>query len=469
VDEADQTHVLARHLSHALHRRLSSIKDPRKRLAAANALLSVIEDPVDSVLDPVQQLYALRPQAGPGQLTRWSQRPKTPLNDAALLTNAHGEPSLASELRAEIDSADSIDLLCAFVMWHGLRLIEDELESAHEAGVPIRVVTTTYIGGTERRALDRLVRDFGAEVKVQYDAKRTRLHAKAWLFGRDTGFDTAYVGSSNLTTSAMLEGVEWNVRLSKAATPTLLEKFRATFDTYWNSPEFESYDPDLDRDRLDDALLEAKGVKASGRVTITIAGLEVRPYPYQQEMLDAIEAERVLHDRHRNLVVAATGTGKTVIAAIDYRNQAATAHQQPSLLFVAHRREILEQSMRTYREVLGDGSFGELYVGGQRPERWKHVFASVQSLTSYGVTQIPADAFEVVVIDEFHHAEAATYRRLLDHLRPHELLGLTATPERGDGTDVRSFFDGRTAAELRLWDALGADLLCPFHYFGSPD
>ena len=99
---------------------------------------------------------------------------------------------------------------------------------------------------------------------MQYDAKRTRLHAKAWLFGRGTGLDTAYVGSSNLTTSAMLEGVEWNVRLSTAATPSLLDKFRATFDAYWNSPEFESYDPDRDRDRLDDALLEAKGSRVLG-------------------------------------------------------------------------------------------------------------------------------------------------------------------------------------------------------------
>jgi superfamily II DNA or RNA helicase len=136
---------------------------------------------------------------------------------------------------------------------------------------------------------------------------------------------------------------------------------------------------------------------------------------------------------------------------------------------VAHRREILEQSLRTYREVMGDGDFGELYVGGARPERWQHVFASVQSLTSYGVDNVPADAFEVVVIDEFHHAEARTYRRILDHLAPQELLGLTATPERTDGTDVRSFFGGRTAAELRLWDALGADLLCPFHYFVAAD
>ncbi|WP_239456548.1 DUF3427 domain-containing protein [Nocardioides solisilvae] len=470
VDEGDQAHVLARHVSTALLRKLASVKDPTARLSTANAILrSIGEIQTDPVLAPVQELHAVLPPAGPGIEPRAQQRPKTPLNDAALLTNAHGEPSLASELRAEIGSADSIDLLCAFVMWHGLRLIEKELELAHQSGVPIRVITTTYIGGTERRALDRLVRDFGAEVKIQYDARRTRLHAKAWLFGRRTGFDTAYVGSSNLTTSAMLEGVEWNVRLSTAATPSLLTKFKATFDSYWNSPEFESYDPDVDGDRLDDALLEAKGIKASDRVTITLTNLDVRPYPYQQEMLDALEVERVLHDRHRNLVVAATGTGKTVIAALDYRNLARAAGTQPSLLFVAHRREILEQSLRTYREVLGDGSFGELYVGGQRPERWKHVFASVQSLTSYGVANIPADAFDVVVIDEFHHAEARTYRRLLEHLEPRELLGLTATPERADGVDVRSFFEGRTAAELRLWDALGADLLCPFHYFAVAD
>ena len=392
------------------------------------------------------------------------------MSDAALLTNAHGEPSLGAELRAELDTSDTVDLLCAFVKWHGIRLLETELAGLEHRGAPLRVVTTTYMGATERAALDRLVREFGAKVKVQYDAQRTRLHAKAWMFGRNTGFDTAYVGSSNLSRAALLDGVEWNVRLSGVATPTLLEKFRATFDTYWNDRSFETYDPELDRDRLDDALAEASGRSQHNRVTISLAGLEVRPYPYQQEMLESLDVERSVHDRHRNLVVAATGTGKTVVAALDYRGLCnAETNELPSLLFVAHRKEILEQSLRTYREVLADASFGELYVGGARPERWRHVFASVQSLTAYGVANIPADAYDVVVIDEFHHAEARTYRRILDHLRPQELLGLTATPERADGTDVRSFFDGRTAAELRLWDALGADLLCPFHYFAVAD
>lgn len=468
VDPAEHAHVLTRHLTTAVRHRLESEKDPARKLELANAILQFIRDASPRVEPPLRQLQAVRRPAGPGEIVRYSNRPKTPLNDASLLTNAHGEPSLASELKAEIDSADTVDLLCAFVMWRGLRLLEAPLRQAAAAGVPIRVITTTYIGGTEREALDRLVREFGAEVRVQYNAARTRLHAKAWLFRRDTGFDTAYVGSSNLSTSALLDGVEWNVRLSATATPDLLSKFEATFDSYWNSSEFERYDPDLDRDRLDDALLDAKGARAGSRVTLDISGLQVNPFPYQQEILDAVEAERVVHDRHRNLIVAATGTGKTVIAALDYRRMC-VGNERPSLLFVAHRREILEQSQRTYREVLGDASFGELYVGGARPERWQHVFASVQSLTSYGIETIPRDAYDIVVIDEFHHAEAKTYRRILDHLQPRELLGLTATPERTDGTDVRRFFDNRTAAELRLWDALGADLLCPFHYFVAAD
>jgi superfamily II DNA or RNA helicase/HKD family nuclease len=435
-----------------------------------NELLTVLAEPTELIDSGVRQLLTLAPSPAPGSPQRFVRRPATPLSDTALLTNAQDEPSLGGELRAELDTADSVDLLCAFVKWHGIRILESELRRLRERGVRLRVVTTTYMGATERAALDRLVREFGAEVKIQYDALRTRLHAKAWLFRRDTGFDTAYVGSSNLSRTALLEGVEWNVRLSRVATPNLLQKFEATFDTYWNDGTFETYNPDQDRDRLDDALAEASGRRERNRVTLTLSGLEVRPYPYQQEMLESLDVERTVHDRHRNLVVAATGTGKTVIAALDYRGLCNTeTADRPSLLFVAHRKEILEQSLRTYREVLADASFGELYVGGARPERWRHVFASVQSLTAYGVDNIAADAYDIVVIDEFHHAQAATYRRLIDHLAPRELVGLTATPERADGIDVRAFFDGRTAAELRLWEALSADLLSPFHYFGVAD
>ncbi len=470
VDEADQPHVLARHVHDTVLRSLRSIRSQERRIDLVNALVGHLDDTGASVPHESRQLLALTAPVAPGAANRAPVRPRTPLSDAALLTNSKGEPSLGAELRAEIDSSDEVDLLCAFVKWHGIRLLETELRRMRERGGPFRVITTTYMGATERAALDRLVREFGASVKVQYDAQRTRLHAKAWMFRRDTGFDTAYVGSSNLSRAALLEGVEWNVRLSHVGTASLLEKFRATFDTYWNDPSFEDYDPDRDRDRLDDALAEASGRRQHDRVTLTLSGLEVRPYPHQQQMLEQLDVQRTMHDRHRNLVVAATGTGKTVVAALDYRGLChPETGERPSLLFVAHRREILEQSLRTYREVLADPSFGELFVGGARPERWRHVFASVQSLTAYGASNLPSDAFDIVVIDEFHHAAASTYRRLIAHLTPRELLGLTATPERADGTSVVEFFDGRTATELRLWDALGADLLCPFHYFAVAD
>ncbi|GEE00867.1 helicase [Gordonia spumicola] len=290
------------------------------------------------------------------------------------------------------------------------------------------------------------------------------------MFHRDSGYDTAYIGSSNLSNAALIDGVEWNVRLSRIATPSLLDRFESTFSTYWNDdPAFEEYLPDVHRDRLDDALRASAAGGTTDRATLSLSNLDVRPYPYQQAMLEELWAERSVHHRTKNLIVAATGTGKTVLAALDYRHLAEGDDQPPRLLFVAHRKEILDQSLRTFREVLGDANFGESWVGGARPERWNQVFASVQSITSYGVDKIPSGHFDIVIIDEFHHAEAATYRKVLGHLQPRELIGLTATPERADGVDVRAFFDGRIATELRLWDALGAQILCPFHYFGIAD
>ena len=462
VEEATQPHVLARHVAAVVRHTLAD-RSPEQRVELVNRLLAVVEDVRDESLhDELQQLVALTREIAPG--VHRIGHPLTPLSDAALLTNTRGEPNLQAELRSELSSADRVDLLCAFVRWHGIRLLERELEVLHERGVQFRVITTTYMGATEQRAVDELARRHGAQVKISYAGATTRLHAKAWLFRRESGFDTAFVGSSNLSRSALVDGLEWNVRLSSVATPDLIRKFTSTFDSYWAATDFVGYDPDLPADS--ERLAQALGRQRTDTTELT--GLEVRPYPHQSQILEALDAERELHDRHRNLVVAATGTGKTVVAALDYRDLTRRL-PRARLLFVAHRREILEQSRRTYRAVLGDGAFGEAYVAGERPERWSHVFASVQSLSSYGVGNIPADHFDVVVIDEFHHAEAATYRRLLDHLRPVELLGLTATPERTDGLDVRDRFDGRSAFELRLWDALSADLLVPFHYFGVAD
>lgn len=461
--------ILGRHVAAAVTRALANVTGSKddvaaERVARVNALLALLGDDPDTVLD-LQQLITLSRQVGPG-VHQLIPIPSTKLSDVALLTNARDTPGLGSELALELGSADRVDLLCAFIKFSGIRIIKDQLLQLRERGVPFRFITTTYMGATERKAVDQLVRDFGAEVRVSYNSRSTRLHAKAWLFHRNSGFDTGYVGSSNLSKAAMVDGLEWNVRISAIATATLIRQFSAAFNTYWNDPAFLPYDPDTDAARLDEALAEADGTP-TGEFTLSVSGLQVRPYPHQVLMLDALDVEREVHHRHRNLLVAATGTGKTVVAALDYLRLCERADgDRPTLLFVAHRKEILQQSLRTYREVLGDGSFGEEFVDGKRPAHWQHVFASVQALTRH---DLDPDQFEVVVIDEFHHAEAATYRRLLDILRPVELLGLTATPERTDGIDVRSFFDHRTAYELRLWDALEQDLLCPFHYYGVAD
>ncbi|MBT2410777.1 DUF3427 domain-containing protein [Streptomyces sp. ISL-12] len=469
-------HVLARHIGEVIAHRLQRLQADQQVPFANQVLDSVAaawsdrseDEPISRVVEGPRQLLALAQQEAAGV---YAIRPLTPLSETSLLTNSPEDLSLGAELRAELATADRIDLLCAFVKWYGIRVLEEALHAAKKRKVPIRVITTTYMGATDRRALDRLVRDFGATVKVNYEIRSTRLHAKAWLFRRNTGFDTAYVGSSNLSRAALLDGLEWNVRLSSVATPAVLDKFEATFDAYWNDIAFETYDPDLHGQRLDEALAQASGSGTATDLKINLSGLEVRPYPHQQDMLERLRVEREIRDRHQNLLVAATGTGKTVMAALDYRNLCRqTQGERPKLLFVAHRKEILSQSLRTYREVLDDASFGELLHAGQDPREWTHVFASVQSLNAQRLEQLARDHFDVIVIDEFHHATATTYRRVIDHFTPKELLGLTATPERMDGQNVQDeFFGGRIAAEMRLWEALENNLLCPFHYFGIPD
>lgn len=442
----------------------------QRQLALSNKILELLSSefpddfsPEDSVKNGL--LESLHPQHNTGlQNATPPPRPGIPLSQSELLVNARGEYRVGHELEKEIQSADRIDLLCSFIKWSGLRLLLNALDPFLAAGKPLRIITTVYMGATDRRAIDTLV-DLGAEVRVSYDTRRTRLHAKAWLFHRDTGFSTAYIGSSNLSASAQLDGLEWNVRVSAIDAPRILHKFEATFDTYWEDPEFVPYRAtEEDRHRFDGAILREQAPYDEETLTF----FDIRPYPFQQEILERLEVERTVHDRNANLIVAATGTGKTIIAALDYR-RLFEQYGALTLLFVAHRKEILTQSRTVFRHVLRDGSFGELYVDGIRPARGMHLFASVQSLSRLDLSGIDPGTFDVLIIDEFHHAAAVTYDRLLQHFRPGILLGLTATPERSDQQDILHWFSGHIAAELRLWDAIDRGLLVPFQYFGVHD
>ncbi|MBL8998310.1 MAG: DUF3427 domain-containing protein [Gemmatimonadetes bacterium] len=406
--------------------------------------------------DPTKVLRAIRRQLPDGSPQDIAM-PMIPLLDTTLLTNAPGEPRVGHQILAEIASADRIDIVMAFIRRTGINPMMEALRRHIDDGRSIRVLTTVFTGSTEAAAVEVLLK-LGAQVRVSYDTTTTRLHAKAWLFHRESGYSTAYVGSSNLTHSAQVSGLEWNVRVSAARNRPVIDKMAAVFESYWQQPDFEEYEQER--------FLASRDEKRES-LAVSLSPVEIRLEPFQERLLEQIELSRH-NGYHRNLLVSATGTGKTVMAAIDYARLRGKLSRS-RLLFVAHREEILTQSRSTFAHAMRDGNFGELWVGGDRPKVFDHVFASIQSLNASGVDAIDPSHFDIVIVDEFHHAAAASYERLLTRLQPVELLGLTATPERSDGMPVLHWFGDRIAAELRLWDAIDQHRLVPFSYFGIAD
>jgi superfamily II DNA or RNA helicase len=484
-------------LAEVITRQLGTILDdvtgddadkPRRQLELVNDLLVMLRqrlstggssaastasaDVVDLVASPLRVLRAVK---------RDQQFPASPEIGLAvpwLFTAGKGSPSLLQEIRRELASSDQVDILVSFITVSGVRKLQDVLQQITATGAKgqsatsLRILTTTYTGATEARALDELAHLPGCEVRVSLDGRRTRLHAKAWLFQRKSGFGSAYVGSANLSGAALTGGLEWTVKLTQRAQEALFARAVAHFETLWADSEFQRYDPDNVDHRQ--ALAAALGRESfGGQPNGTISFFDLQPKTYQQEMLEQLAAERA-HGRSRNLLVAATGTGKTVVAAFDYRNTCRIEGGRPRLLFVAHREEILRQAMRTYREVLRDPEFGDLLTGGHQPERWDHLFATIDSVTSRDlVATVGADYWHTVVVDECHRLAADRFDAFVKSVRPSVLLGLTATPERSDGQPIAQYFDARPdgspAVELRLWHALDLQLLAPFEYYACDD
>jgi len=284
-------------------------------------------DVIDLVASPLRVLRAVQ---------RDQQFPVSPEMGLAvpwLFTAGKGSPSLLQEIRRELASSDQVDILVSFITVSGVRKLQDVLQQVTAVGAQhpgqtqpktrLRVLTTTYTGATEARALDELARLPGCEVRVSLDGRRTRLHAKAWLFQRKTGFGSAYVGSANLSGAALTGGLEWTVKLTQRAQEALFARAVAHFETLWADSEFQRYDPDNVDHRQ--ALAAALGREAFGDQTATaISFFDLQPKTYQQEMLEQLATERA-HGRSRNLLAAATGTGKTIVAAFDYRNTCCSA------------------------------------------------------------------------------------------------------------------------------------------------
>jgi superfamily II DNA or RNA helicase len=391
--------------------------------------------------------------------------PYTRLGQSELFTGSNVGVSLESELKKEILSSDKIYFLVSFIKWSGIRIFQKELEEFTKRGNQLKVITTSYMGATDLRAVEFLAGLPNTQVKVSYNTENERLHAKSYLFFRNTGFHTGYIGSSNLSRSALTSGLEWNLKVTTQEVGHIIDKFGKTFETYWQDSEFENFRLGEHTEKLKTALKREKNKDSNVKASF----FDIKPFHFQEEILEKLEAERVIHGRDRNLLVAATGTGKTVISAFDFKR---FLQKKPNarLLFVAHRKEILQQARATFAGILRDNNFGELWVDGQEPDRYEAVFASVQTLNNRIETlSLSEDYYDFVIIDEVHHIAANSYRPILGHFKPKILLGLTATPERMDGADILDDFCHTIAAEIRLPEALNRKLLCPFQYFGISD
>jgi len=317
IDSGESSKVLAKYITEIIEKGLDNVRDNGGDLSAQVDLVNKIVTTIMTetkeadfdemaVAKRAEQLLALFDrQNNAFALNEKAEiiRPETSIAQSSLFTGAIHEPQMFTELKKEIVSADRIDMLVSFIKWSGLRLIIDELDEFTKNGGELRIITTSYMGATDVKAIEELCKLPNTKIKVSYDTKRTRLHAKTYVFYRDTGFTTAYVGSSNLSNAAISSGLEWNVKVTKKDLPETIDKIAATFESYWNSSEFEYYSEDQ-RERLARALKAEKYMDSNNSEIYT---MDITPYSYQQEILDKLDAERKVRGYYRNLVVAATG------------------------------------------------------------------------------------------------------------------------------------------------------------------
>lgn len=472
IDEAESPSMLAEHVGKIVLNRLSDENlSAEERTDFVNRLIDAIgEDDLDKVADEKQMLAAVISRQEEARLKATGKqmvRPLTGFRTSSLFTGGQSLVPLNSEIERDIESSDRISFIISFLKLSGVNLIYDHLRHFCEnPDHKLRIITTTYCGVTEAKAVERLAQLPNTEIRISYNTKIERLHAKSYIFERNSGYSTAYIGSSNLSKSAQTDGLEWNIRVTNVENPQIIKTALATFDLYWNSHNFEDFRlggvdklyAELNKERFTQTT-------ASSLVKYTIL-------PHQKQILDRLAAVREQGVR-RNLIVAATGTGKTVISAFDYKLFAENNPHRHRLLFVAHRQEILKQALGTYRSVLQDANFGDLWVGAYKPTSGiEHLFVSVLTFNSKYeevFRQLPADYYDYIVIDEAHHLVADSYRTILSKFHPQLLIGLTATPERMDGESLLPDFDNQISAEIRLPIALDEGLLTPFQYLCISD
>lgn len=488
---------LASTISVVLHEKFKSEKREQtisEQVDCVNKILKYIEDEweynvqEDLIVDTNEFLRGIYNKVGytNAQIVAQSKiHPMSGYRTSSLFTGGGKEVTVGSEISLDIKTADRIDLLVSFIKFRGWRLIADDLkEFIQRPNTRLRILTTTYLGATDEKAIRELfnLRQYGnVEIKVSYNGDQDRHHAKVYGFYRNSGADTAYIGSSNLSKEAITTGMEWNMRITQAENPHIIEKMKATFEQYWTGDEFEPIESEEDLVRFNEAIERIKNKKNERQINDINAPEYVSRFirkNHQIRVLDQLRFEREVKNSYKNLIVAATGTGKTAISAFDFKDFRKEfikrERREPRLLFIVHRMKILKQARFTYRSVLVDGNFGQLWVGDYRPDSrsdLSSLFVSIQTFNSNKETfeRLGEDYYDYIVIDEAHHSQADSYRILFSLFKPKILIGLTATPERMDGKSLLPDFNDRIAAEIRLPEALAQGLLCPFDYYCVTD
>ncbi|MFW5967671.1 MAG: DEAD/DEAH box helicase family protein, partial [Persicimonas sp.] len=407
-----------------------------------------------------------------------------------LATGGESDPFI-DYLRPLFARAQQIFIVAAFIQDSGLKLLRGPLLSAMARGATVRLLTGDYFHITQVEALRRLLdwqdaselsellesqlsvervgeADFhpgGLKVRVvevgPRDGWPNSFHPKSWRFESDA-FGVGFVGSSNISYRALTDGIEWNLSVRRDADPEGYREVAEAFDAQWKEAR------QLTPEWLAGYELEAKKNPQPvprGEIDKPEPSDEPAPHEIQREALEALDSARRA-GRRRALVVHATGLGKTWLAAFDVRAYAEYSRRTPRVLFLAHRIEILQQAAETFRDIIPDVKFG-WFVADKDKRDGDVVFASVQKLRRRArIQQFDKDEFDYVIVDEVHHAAADGYRRILRHLDPEFLLGLTATPDRADEADIRPLFDDFVAHRADIGEGIERGYLCPFHYQG---
>lgn len=365
-------------------------------------------------------------------------------------------------LEAELSKCTSFSFSVAFVTQSGLAPLLQVLKELEEKGVPGRVLTTDYLAFSEPRALEKLASYSNIEVRMyrsQGSSENVGFHTKGYMFSYDDGTCRALIGSSNLTNSALTVNKEWNTQFTSTLQGEILSELTEEYEELWSEACLLEGVLDVYRQMY----AEKQRVIAAQAVT-EIDLVKLEPNAMQIAFIQGLDAIRASGER-RALLISATGTGKTYASAFALR------HIGPKrALFLAHREQVLKQSIRSYRRVFGDTKTFGLLSGNACETEVDYLFATMQTISKDEVLgSFEPDAFSLIVIDEVHRAGSRSYQKILEYFSPDFCLGMTASPDRPDGFDIYGLFDNNIAYEIRLQKALEEGLLCPFHYFGITD